>query len=232
MRVIKSSRLRTFLSIALPFAVIPAVVVAGLLVFRGRSYSYIIFTVAALTVLLFISGFDRRKTGSRRMVLTAVFIAMATAGRAIFSALPGVNPITAVTVLAAIYLGGETGFMIGSFSALLSNFFAGQGVWTPFQMFAWGMTGMIAGLLMKRLAGHRLRTCAYAFFAGVIYSFIMDVWTVLWMYGSFIPSAYLAALGTAAPLTAVYAVSNAAFVFLAFKPFSEKLGRIKTKYEI
>lgn len=232
MTVIKSAGLRRFITVAVPFFAIPAAVVGGLTVFREKSYSYIIITVCALTLLLFIAGFDKRRTGSRRLALTAVFTAAAVAGRVIFSPVPGVNPITAITVLAAIYLGGEAGFTIGSFSALISNFFAGQGVWTPFQMFAWGLIGLTAGLAAKRLEGHRLRACVFTFFAGVIYSFIMDVWTVLWAYNAFVPSAYLAALASAAPVTAIYAVSNVIFTYLLFRPFSEKLGRIKLKYDI
>ena len=132
MRVIKSEGLRKFLSIAIPFVLIPAVVLSGVLIFRSKNYSYGIFAVAVLSVLLFVSGFDRRKTGTRRLVLISVMVALACVGRAVFSFVPAVNPITAITVLSAIYLGGEAGFMTGAFSALISNIFAGQGVWTPF----------------------------------------------------------------------------------------------------
>lgn len=232
MTVIKNSAIRKALSLALPYVIIPAVVVAGTALFRDKGWAYIIVAVAVLTVLLFISGFEKRKTGTRRLVLVAAFVALASAGRVICSPLPGVNPVTAVTVLAAVYMGGEAGFMIGAFSALISGIFSGLGVWTPFQMFAWGIIGLIAGLLSQVLINSRVKLCVYTFTAGILFSLIMDIWTVLWAYNSFNADAYLAAITTALPFTCIYAVSNVVFTYLLAKPFSEKLGRIKIKYGI
>lgn len=232
MIVIKNAFLRSFLSKILPFLVIPAVVISGSFVFRDKSYSYVIIAVVVLTIVLFVSGFEKRKIGTRRLVLTAAFVALASIGRVICSPLPGVNPVTAITIFAAIYIGSETGFMVGAFSALISNMFAGMGVWTPFQMFAWGLIGTFAGLFSKQLINNKIKLCVYAFFAGIFYSLIMDIWTVIWAYNSFNLSAYLAAITTAVPYTAVYAISNCVFVYLLAKPFSEKLGRIKIKYGI
>ena len=232
MTVIKSEKLRRALSVVIPFVFIPAVVLSGVLVFRSKNYSYGIFAVAVLSVLLFICGFDRKKTGTRRLVLISAAVAMACVGRAVCSFIPAVNPITAITVLFAVYLGSEAGFMTGAFSALISNIFAGQGVWTPFQMFAWGMIGFFAGAFAKYLENHTVRLCVYVFFAGLVYSFIMDVWSVMWAYNAFNLKYYIASVTSAAPYTAVYAVSNVIFILLLKKPFSEKLGRIKVKYGI
>ncbi len=224
--------LKKALSVLIPFAILPALVISGLFVFRAKGMLWMITAVCALTLILFICGFEKRKTGTRRLVLTAAFIALASIGRIICSPLPGVNPITAVTVLAAVYLGGEAGFMIGAFSALISNVAASQGTWTPFQMLAWGLIGMVAGLLGRLLEGHKIRLCIYTLTAGVAYSLIMDIFTVIWEMNEFIFSAYRAAVITALPFTAIYALSNVLFTFLLEKTFREKLGRIKMKYEI
>lgn len=211
---------------------IPATVLAGTLVFREKGWAFFSLAVAVLSLALFITGFEKRKTGTRRLLLAAVLTALAVTGRFVFSPIPGVNPITAITVLAAVYMGGETGFLIGALSALISNIFAGQGVWTPFQMFSWGMIGLIAGLCGKYLAGHKIRLCVYNFFGGILFSLIMDLWTVMWYNGAFNAAEYLAAISTALPFTAVYAVSNVAFTLLLAKPFEEKLSRMKKKYGI
>ncbi len=226
------SSIKSVFSKAIPFLIIPLIVISGAFVFRDRSYSYIIMATALFTLILFACGFEQKKTGTRRLVLCASFIAIASIGRVICSPLPGVNPVTAITVLAAVYLGSEAGFAVGAFSALTSNLFAGMGVWTPFQMLAWGLIGTFAGLLSKQLMGSRVKMCVYSFFAGIVYSAIMDIWTVIWAYNSFNLKAYLAAITTALPYTAIYAVSNAVFAFLLAKPFSEKLGRIKIKYGV
>ncbi|MCR5150412.1 MAG: ECF transporter S component [Clostridiales bacterium] len=227
-----NKKARAFLSFLIKFVLLPAVVVAGALIFRSKNYSYVIFAVTVLSLTLFFCGVDKKRTGTRRLVLSAVAVAAASLGRVLFSFIPGVNPVTAITVLFAIYLGSEAGFMIGAFSALVSNMFAGQGVWTPFQMFAWGMIGMFAGLFSSYFENHTVRLCVYTFFAGIAYSFIMDIWTVLWANNAFSFKMYLASIISAAPYTAIYAVSNVIFTFLLAKPFSEKLGRIKIKYGI
>lgn len=211
---------------------IPAAVITGAIVFREKGWAFLSLGVAILALILFITGFEKRKTGTRRLLLVSVLTALAVTGRFIFSPIPGVNPITAITVLAAVYMGGESGFLIGALSALISNIFAGQGVWTPFQMLAWGMLGLIAGLLSKYLAGHKIRLCIYNFFGGILYSLIMDLWTVLWYNGTFDPAEYIAAVSTALPFTAVYAVSNILFTLLLEKTFEEKLTRMKKKYGI
>ena len=109
--------------------------------------------------------------------------------------------------------------------------FFGQGPWTPFQMFTWGMIGFIAGLLGKTGIMHKkIPLILFGIFAGVFFSFGMDIWGVISFSGIFKWEAYVAALGTALPFTIVYAVSNVIFLLLLAKPIGEKLDRIKTKY--
>ena len=74
--------------------------------------------------------------------------------------------------------------------------------------------------------------CVFALLSGVAFSFIMDIWTVLWYGGSFNPGLYLSAITTAIPHTVLYAVSNLIFILFLSKPFGEKLERIKIKYGV
>lgn len=210
---VKNTRLRKFMGI-FPLFAMPLAILSGLLIFREKNYAFISLVVAVFSLMLFISGFERRKTGTRRLVLVAVLTALAVAGRFIFMPIPGVNPITVITVLSAVYMGKESGFCIGSFSALLSDMYAGLGVWTPFQMFSWGLIGFCAGALSKYLYHRKVSLCVFSFFAGLIFSLIMDVWTVLWYNDTFSWGLYLAAISTALPFTAVYSVSNIVFTIL------------------
>ena len=136
---------------------------------------------------------------------------------------------TAITVITAVAFGGEAGFTVGSLSAVVSNFYFGQGPWTPFQMFSWGIIGLLAGLLRRLLKKHIAILCIYGALAGIAYSLTMDVWTVLWSEGAFVPKEYAAAVIAALPLTAVYAVSNVVFLLLLAGPVGKKLERIKEK---
>jgi len=135
-------------------------------------------------------------------------------------------------VITALYLGSEAGFMVGAFSALLSNFYFGQGPWTPFQMLAWGLIGLIAGFLAKPLKKSKIFLLIFGVLSGVAFSMVMDVWTVLWYSGGFDPALYFAAWISSLPHMTLYAASNFLFLFFLAKPFGDKLQRIKIKYGI
>ena len=99
---------------------------------------------------------------SKEIVLVATLAAVAAAGRVLFAGVPGVQPVTVVTVAAGAALGARAGFATGAIAALASNFFLGQGPWTPWQMLAWGMCGL-AGAAFSRLiraAASRSRSSA------------------------------------------------------------------------
>jgi len=228
MLIIKSARLRKLIRIAVPFVLIPGLVLAGGILLRERQYAMVSLLVALLSLLLFFAGFEKKKTGNRRLVIVSVMVTLSVVGRFI----PIIKPVTALTVLTAMYLGGEAGFLTGALSALISNFYFGQGPWTPFQMFAWGLIGLLAGFLSEPLIRSRVFLMIYGAIAGALFSFLMDVWTVLWYNGSFSGSLYLGALVTAIPYTILYAVSNCIFLWIFAKPFGEKLSRVKIKYGV
>ncbi len=221
-------RLWMRLRILLPFLVIPATVLCGALFVDSKHHAFVSLAVSLMSLLFFFSSFEQKKIGSRRMVLAAITIALSVAGRFI----PLFKPVAALTVLSAVYLGGETGYLVGALSALISNIYFGQGPWTPFQMLAWGMIGLIAGLLSRPLKRSRALLISYGALAGVIFSMIMDVWTVLWYNGEFSAALYLSATVTALPHTLLYAISNIIFLALLARDYGERMERIKLKYRI
>ena len=228
MLVIQNAALRRIARIVVPFLAIPAVVWLGARVFAAKRYAFVSLAVAFLALLLFTAGYEQKKTGARRMVLVSVLTALSVAGRLI----PLFKPVTAFTMLTGMYLGGEAGFLVGALSAVLSNAYFGQGSWTPFQMLAWGLIGLFAGLFAKPLQKSRVLLLFCGLLAGVAFSCVMDVWTVLWYNGSFSLSLYLTALATAMPHTVLYAASNVLFLWALARPFGEKFTRIKRKYGV
>ena len=188
--------------------------------------------IMILTIGAFYMRFEKKKVRSRRLVILAVMTALSVLGRFIFSALPAFKPITAIVIVTAIWMGPECGFMVGSLTAVISNFYFGQGPWTPFQMVAWGLIGVIAGLLSKPLKKNKVLLYIFGFLAGVFYSNFMDVWTVLWYGQGFVWEMYKAALITAIPYAASNAVSNVVFLMLIGRPFGEKFDRVINKYGI
>lgn len=211
---------------------VPAAVVAGALLFDERRYAWVILCVTLLSCLPMFISFERNSADAKRLVMIAVMTALSVAGRFLFAALPGFKPVTAMVVITAMYFGSEAGFMTGALSAVISNFYFGQGPWTPFQMFSWGIIGLLTGLFARRLRQSRIWLSVFGVLAGVLYSLLMDIWTVFWADGYFNLTRYIAAVGSAAWFTAVYAVSNVIFLMLFAKPIGKILDRISVKYGI
>jgi len=226
--LIKNRTLRGVIRASVPFVIVPALTIAGVVVFDSRQHIIVSLAIAVSALLLFAAGFEKKSTGTRRMVIVAVMTALCFAGRFI----PFLKPITALTTITGMYLGGESGFLVGALSAVLSNFYFGQGPWTAFQMLAWGLIGLFAGIFSSGLIRSRIALLTYGVISGAAYSFIMDIWTVLWYAEGFSTKLYISALVTAVPYTASYIVSNLLFLSLLAEPFGEKLGRIKKKYGI
>lgn len=163
---------------------------------------------------------------TRRYVVISIMIALAVVGRFI----PFFKPVAALTIISAIYIGIDAGFLVGSLSIVLSNFYFGQGPWTPFQMLAFGLVGLIAAMLNDPLRKSRVFLLIFGAVSGFLLSAVMDVWTVIWYNGGFDVKLYLTAFVTALPHTILYVISNVIFLYFMAKPFGEKLERIKVKY--
>ena len=221
------------ISLSIVFIVIPFVMYAGITMFGDRKYYFISIMIMILACVPFVLSFERRKPQPREILTIAVMSAISVAGRCLFVLTPGFKPVAAITAITGFSLGAEAGFLTGATSALVSNMFFGQGPWTPFQMFTWGMIGFIAGLLGKTGVMHKkIPLILFGIFAGVFFSFGMDIWGSVSMYGVFSWEAYVLALSSAVPFTIIYAISNIIFLLLLTKPISEKLERIKHKYGI
>ena len=228
MLVIKNKSMRNILKVGIPFVAVPLLVFWGFNIFEEKRHLLVSFGVAILAVFLFIAGFEKKMTGSRRMVIVAIMISLCIVGRLI----PFFKPVTALTVITAMYLGAESGFLVGALAAVLSNFYFGQGPWTPFQMLAWGLIGLFAGYFSKWLKKSKTILIVYGVLSGIIFSLAMDIWTVLWYNSSFDWTLYKAAIITAIPHTVLYSVSNFIFLWFMAKPIGEKLERIRIKYGV
>lgn len=130
------------------FLLIPATLYLGTKL-PGRTY-YITGTLIILELMIpFFMAFEGRKPQARELVIIAVLSAIAIAGRVLIP-IPDFKAIFAVIMLAGIAFGPETGFMVGAIAALGSNFFYGQGAYTPWQMFSYGAGGMLSGFFFGR----------------------------------------------------------------------------------
>ena len=130
------------------FLVIPLTLILGTKL-SGRAY-YVTSTLVILEILIpFLLAFEGRKPQARELVVIAVLCALAVASRAAIP-IPNFKPTYAVIMLSGIAFGPEAGFLVGAVTAFASNFFYGQGAYTPWQMFAYGAGGMLAGFVFRK----------------------------------------------------------------------------------
>lgn len=213
------------------------IVLVGLTAFMGVTFAngryFKIFTLLAviLCCIPFFASFENKKTTTRFLVLVAMLTAFSVAGRFLFAPIPFFKPVSAVVIIGGVTLGANAGFVVGAMSAVVSNFYFGQGAWTPFQMLAWGLIGFFAGLLAKRLNGN-IALSVYGVFSGFFYSVVMDSWSAIFLDGKFYFNRFSAFFITSFPVTVCYMVSNVVFLILIGKPLTEMLNRVINKYGI
>lgn len=197
-------------------------------------YQLVMLTLVLSACIPLMIRYERQAVNTKELVLLAVLVTIAVLGRSLFFLIPAVTPMTAIIIIVGSCLGAENGFLVGVLSAITSNILFGQGPWTPFQMFSWGMIGFVAGipLIQKNLRQHLFFLVLYGIIAGLFFSFFMDVWTVFSLDRTFSWQRYLALLISAIPYTLTYCVSNVFFLLLLFPIMERKLTRILRKYAI
>lgn len=174
---------------------------------------------------------NRRFFTLSRTVCTAVMTALAVFGRIAFAAIPNFKPTTAIVILAGTAFGPGVGALTGALAALLSNFTFGQGIWTPVQMLAWGLVGLLSGLLTKcKFLDKLWKIIAFGLFSTLLYGMILDTWHILVYVRPLEKAAILASLAASAAFNAVHAFSTVLFLLFLAMPFLRRSARIRLKY--
>ena len=198
------------------------------------SVNYYIVSVVILiaSMLPFFVSYEQKKVTARDITLTATLITLAVVSRAAFYIVPQVKPIAAVVIVSAVCLSAHKGYIVGAFSAFVSNFIFGQGMWTPFQMVALGTVGLLAGLIFRWLKVNRYTLSIVGFvLATVVYGAIVDMSTVLSAYGNNVTlKGALSIYASGAVFSLVFGGATAVFLFLFGMPFITKIERISKKY--
>ena len=224
----KESHIEALLIVLL---VIPATLVLGMQL-PGRWYFLTSTLVIGEMLIPFFMAFEGRRPQARELVVMAVLCVLAVVARVVI-AIPNFKAIYGIVMIAGIALGPEPGFLVGAVAAFVSNFFRGQGIWTPWQMLAYGGCGMLMGFLFRKgklprkpllmgilgfaivlcIAGPLLDTCNL-----FMMPIAMNLQSILAMYG----------MGFAVNVS--QGISTFLVLFLLGKPLLEKLDRILIKY--
>ena len=187
--------------------------------------------VGLLLAVLFLR-FEEREPGSRELAAVGVLAALAAGGRVLFAAVPGMQPATFLAIAAGYALGAEPGFMVGALAALLSNFFLGQGPWTPWQMLGWGLGGAAGGLLGRALRG-KVRVVPVALLAtawGFVFGWGMNLWFWLSFVRPLEARTFLAACAASFWFDLLHAGGNLCFALMLTRPVTEMLLRFRERF--
>lgn len=223
----------TLAAIGIILIVIPLTIYIGIYYLGDRKYYFISMLVILETMLPFVMVFEGRRPRARELIVVAVLCAIGVAGRTAFFMLPQFKPVVSIVIIAGVAFGGETGFLVGAIIGFVSNMFFGQGPWTPWQMFAFGIIGFLAGLLFQK-GFLRRNTVALCIFGGLatffIYGGIMNPAAVLMFQAKPTSQMFYLTYIRGIPFDLVHAVATVVFLYFTAKPMLEKLDRIKVKY--
>ena len=243
---------------ALSICATPAILVACTLTNADQT-ALLSLVVVLASLGVFFATYESSIPRLRDIMPTVVLAALAAAGRILFAPIPDFKPVSAIAIIAGVVFGRKSGFMVGALAALASNFFFGQGPWTPWQMYAWGLVGYGAGLLAaipvrasNRASESGLAECGedrsprkqplierhavliyiYGFASCLMYGFILNAWSILSFYHAQASglAGILLVYATALPFDVTHGVATVVFLAALYAPWRRKLKRIKSKY--
>jgi len=198
----------------------------------GRSY-YLIGTLIIVELMLpFFMAFEGRKPQARELVVIAVMCALAIAGRVVIP-IPNFKAAYAIIMLAGIAFGPEAGFMVGAITAFASNFFYGQGPFTPWQMFGYGAGGMLAGFCFRKnwLPRKNWVMAVFGFVAVLVWvGPLLDCSHIFLVLPKITWTAVVATFVSGFYVNVSQALCTALVMFLLGNALLEKLDRVKLKY--
>jgi prenyltransferase beta subunit len=190
------------------------------------------FLILGAVLLAGFAWYERSRPPSQVVALVAALAALAIAGRIAFAAFPNVKPTTDIVIFAGYALGPAAGFAVGALAALVSNFWFGQGPWTPWQMAGWGLCGVLGAALA--LGGRnvgRLGLAATCGFAGIAYGALLN-FSLMATYGGDLSLERFGVLqARAVPFDLAHAAGNVVFALLAGPAMVRMLIRFRERFE-
>jgi energy-coupling factor transport system substrate-specific component len=199
------------------------------------SANWALISVLFLGVVItaFFWNYERHSPSAKEIALIATMAALAAAVRVPFAILPGIQPTTFLVMISGWVFGVQAGFVVGALAALASNFFLGQGPWTPWQMFCWGMGGVVAAILARREKEFNLRKFTIlTFFWGYMFGWLMNIWHWVGFIYPLNVKTFLATYVASFPFDTLHALGNVVISLTFGKTFYYVLQRFKRKITV
>lgn len=191
------------------------------------------FAVLAAVLLGGFAWYERSRPPSQIVALVAALAALAVAGRLLLAPIPNVVATTDIVIFSGYALGAAPGFAVGALAGLISNFWLGQGSWTPWQMAGWGLAGILGALLARatrRRAG-RFELTAACGFAGIAYGALLNFSLMVSYGGEFTLDRWLTLEIRAVPFDLAHAIGNVTLALIAGPAMVRMLMRFRERFE-
>lgn len=199
--------------------------------YDNRSYALISMIFVILSMIPFFMKYELKKPRAREWIPLAVMAALASVGRVVFAPIPFFKPTSAIIIITASVFGAEAGFLTGAISALASNLFFGQGPWTPWQMFSWGIIGFLSGYLIKKnIINNKIKLYIFGGFTGFIFGWIMNLWTATGYIHEFSWNTFFSLYISSFFPDLIHSISTIIFLKILYNPWRAKLNRVKLKF--
>jgi energy-coupling factor transport system substrate-specific component len=196
------------------------------------NWALIATVFVGLCVLGFFCEFERAAAGAKEIALVSMLGTISALSRVPFAVMLGFQPCGLFVVCTGYVFGPMAGFMVGCLTILISNLFLGQGPWTPYQMFSWGLVGITAAGLSRipHLRGRIFVLVVFGFVWGYLYGFIMNIWFWTYFVYPLTLKTYLFALLNAVIWDATHALANLFFVLVFGAKVIGILERFKKRF--
>ncbi len=200
---------------------------------RAVSWQLASFVVLGAVLIGGFAWYERSRPPSQIVALVAALAALAVAGRVAVAAIPNVVATTDIVIFSGYALGAAPGFVVGALAGLISNFWLGQGPWTPWQMAGWGLAGILGAVLARATRRHagRLELTLACGLAGIAYGALLNFSLMVSYGGEFTLDRWLALEARAVPFDLAHAIGNVTLALVAGPAMVRMLIRFRERFE-
>jgi energy-coupling factor transport system substrate-specific component len=220
--------------------IVASVAMAAVLVYMAIFMSTLLSEYAAflsfILVLLIIgvifAEFEESNITSKEVALIGILAAITAASRIPFAALPNIKPCTFLIIVTGLVFGALAGAMVGSLTALLSNFFFGQGPWTAWEMLGWAMVGMVAGYVGRKYPNFGVKEIVLlGIVLGMAYNLLLDFSSWITFYRAE-PSLFLPTFIAGIPFGILHIIGNVIFAIILAVPVLALFRRFQRRFHV
>jgi uncharacterized membrane protein len=190
------------------------------------------FLIVGMVIVGGFAWYERSRPTSQVVALVAALAALAVAGRVAFAAIPNVVATTDIVIFAGFALGPAPGFAVGALAGLVSNFWLGQGPWTPWQMAGWGLCGILGAVLaVARPRPSRITLAVVCGLAALAYGALLNFSLMATYGGDLSWKHFLVLESRAVPFEAAHAIGNVTLALIAGPAMVRALVRFRERFE-